>query len=500
MMHAPRMAPSTPTRSRKKRSGADSEAPRTLAELDQVGPPSHVDAERYILGAILRDNTVLQDLQQYDLQEADFYDPTLQEIFRLSGSLYARGIPVDLITLTKELGPVRAREMGSTALLAALLEAVPAPVGLAHYAKMVRDAARMRAILTTCRRGLEEAIKGEVEPGTLVGTIESQMYQISSTGRTDTMQPTVSLMRPVVDEIRERWGNKSPVTGVPTGFVDLDKRINGLRGTDLIIVAARPGMGKTSFVLNIAENIAMREGGLPVLVFSLEMSKEQLLYRLVSSRASIEAPNLQRGLIDNEQFRTITEVASEIERAPLWLDDDPTISVEQMLSKTRHLSNRLTAERLRAGDPTPVKFGCVVVDYLQLMVGKNYDSREREISEISRGLKLLAKQLNVPVIALSQLNRSLEKRPDKRPVMSDLRESGAIEQDADLILFIYREDMYNKLDGDKLASKPEETPQTPTDAEIIVGKNRHGPTGTVTLSFDGRFTRFRNRASEDYGY
>lgn len=490
------------TRSRKKRIGAESDAPRTLAELDQIGPPAHVEAERYLVGALLRDNSILQDLETvHDLRETDFYDPVMQELYRHSLSLYRRGIPADLITLTKELGPIRSREMGATALLAALLEAVPAPVGIGHYSRMIRDAARLRTILTTCRKGLEEAIKGEMSPESLIGDIEHQMFQISSAGRTDTMQATAALVKSVVDEIKERWGNKSPVTGVSTGFVDLDKRINGLRPSDLIIVAARPGMGKTSFVLNIAENIAMRDRPLPVLVFSLEMSKEQLLYRLVSSRASIEAPNLQRGLIDNEQFRTITEVATEIENAPLWLDDDPTISVEQMLSKTRHLANRLRAERLRNGDNTPVEFGCVVVDYLQLMVGKNYDSREREISEISRGLKLLAKQLHVPVIALSQLNRSLEKRPDKRPVMSDLRESGAIEQDADLILFIYREDMYNKLDGDKLAGKGnDETPQTPTDAEIIVGKNRHGPTGTVTLSFDGRFTRFRNRASEDYGY
>jgi len=241
----------------------------------------------------------------------------------------------------------------------------------------------------------------------------------------------------------------------------------------------------------MAENIILADDPLPVLVFSLEMSAEQLLYRMISSRASIDAGALQRGLFDQDGWETFLGAVGDIEAAPLYIDDDPMVSVNQILSKTRHLINRLRHQRERAaqeaGEPVsngPL-LGAVMVDYLQLMVGKGAERREREISEISRGLKILAKELKVPVLALSQLNRGLESRTDRRPVMSDLRESGAIEQDADLILFIYRDAMYRKKDG-------EDDIQDNT-AEIIIGKNRHGPTGKVELEFDGRFTRFMNR-------
>ncbi len=460
-------------------------------------PPSNVEAERHILGSILRDNEVLFELEE--LQPEDFYHPTLKHLFGLMREMISAGIPIDLITISDALGPVKLEEIGGTAYLAELYDLAIAPVHIGYYQSLIRNNATLRNLIGTCRTTIENAYSPEIRASDLIANVEHDVYALGATGRTESLRTLSSMITDTIKELEHRYDQKSAVTGIPTGFYDLDKKINGLKPSDMIVVAGRPGMGKTSLVLNIAENIVRGENAYPVLVFSLEMSGEQLLYRMLSSSAKIDAQALQRGDFTRKEWVRLTEAAEEIRSVPIYVDDDPTLTIQKMLSKTRHLAMRLRREKEQSlgrplGDKEQV-LGAVVVDYLQLMSGNNPNSREREISEMSRGLKLMAKQLNVPVIALSQLNRSLESRADRRPVMSDLRESGAIEQDADLILFIYREDMYrNKNEDDQENDSVDQDPQfqeIPV-AEIIIGKNRHGPTGTINLLFDGRYTRFSN--------
>ncbi len=381
---------------------------------------------------------------------------------------------MDLVTVTnklKEQGHLE--EIGGATYLASLVDTVPLAVNAQHYAKIIHGKAALRRLIekanTIVRRCFED--RGEVEA--VIDFAESAIYEISSDKVKKAFYDVGDLVLRNLNTLEERQGNRSLLTGVPSGFTRLDNLTAGFQNSDLIILAARPSMGKTSLALNIARNAAI-EGNVPVAVFSLEMSKEQLSMRLLTAEARIDSARLRSGFFSREDWVKLTDAAGVFEKAPIFIDDSPDISAMEIRAKTR----RLKKEK---------GLGLVIIDYLQLMRGHtSSERRDLEISEISRSLKGLAKELDLPVIALSQLNRMLEQRSDKRPILSDLRESGALEQDADVVAFIYRDEVYNQ---------DENNPKKGI-AEIILGKQRNGPIGTASLAFINAYTRFENLAQE----
>jgi replicative DNA helicase len=445
--------------------------------------PHNLDAEASVLGGILLRPDVLQSLDTLEVD--DFYDPRHKAVFAAMRNLEATTRPIDVVTLEVELEKVgKLDAIGGVAFLGELALKVPTPDNVVHYAEIVSDkhAARKLMLATS-----EIAAKGYEDYGDIrqyLDEAESKVFEI--TRRKERAGPTrmKTLVNVVFKALDERFNSPGGITGVPTGFADLDQRTAGLQPTELIILAARPAMGKTSFALSIAQNAAV-SGGWPCIVFSLEMSSAQLAERMLCSEARIDSSTLRRGVIQRQDMSNLTYAAGILSKAPILIDDTPALSLREL--RARAMRFRSTKE-LFDGPHGPRKTGLIVVDYLQLMRGSaqaSKASREQEISEISRGLKSLAKELECPVLALSQLNRGLEARTDKRPQLSDLRESGAIEQDADVILFIYRDEVYNK-DSDAKGI-----------AEVIMGKNRHGATGTVETRFEGRFTRFENLSKRD---
>ncbi|ACY17000.1 replicative DNA helicase [Haliangium ochraceum] len=439
--------------------------------------PSNVDAEASVLGGILLRNDVLSRLDT--LEEADFYDPRHAAIFAAMQRLETQTKPIDEVTLEDELQKVAKLEaVGGLAFLSELALRVPTADNVVHYAQIVQDkhAARrlMLAASEIAARGYED--QGDVND--YLDDAESKIFEVTQRKQRTGPEHIKGLIKSVFKSLDERYSAPEGVTGVPTGFAELDNRTAGLQPTELIILAARPAMGKTSFALSLAQNCADHEigGGWPVLVFSLEMSSAQLAERMLCSEARVDSINLRRGRLERQDMTNLTYAAGKLAKSPIMIDDTPALSLRELRARAR----RFVADKELFREH---KFGLIVVDYLQLMRGSQQArsaSREQEISEISRGLKALAKEINCPVLALSQLNRSLESRQDKRPQLSDLRESGAIEQDADVIMFIYRDVIYN------------ENTEEPNVAEVILGKNRHGATGTVKTQFEGRFTRFEN--------
>jgi replicative DNA helicase len=433
-------------------------------------PPQSLDAEQSVLGGILLDNTALDRLVEV-LQGDDFYREAHRKIFRGMLRLTERSEAVDLITLSEEL---RARgelaDVGGAAYLAELAERVPTAANILQYARIVRDKAILRSLITTATgiaaRGYEASddVKGLVERA------EQEIFAISDREVRPSFVRIDSLLHAAFKKIDTLHEQRTTVTGVSTGFTDLDELTAGLQPSDLVIVGGRPSMGKTAFCLNIAEHAALRADS-GVAVFSLEMSKEQLAMRMLCSEARVDLSKVRTGHLSDREFRELAEAAARLSYAPIYVDDTPAMSVVELRAKARRLHR----------DPA-AKLKLIVVDYLQLMrSSEGKDSREQEISEISRSLKALAKELHVPVVALSQLNRQVESRDRGRPRLADLRESGAIEQDADVIMFIYREEVYVE-DSDKQGL-----------AEIIVAKQRNGPIGNVDLTFLREFTRFENR-------
>jgi replicative DNA helicase len=430
--------------------------------------PQNLDAERSVLGGVLLTNRALDDVAEI-VKPDDFYREPHRKIFNSMIDLHLRNEPIDVITLGDDLkkkGELDA--VGGAAYLAALDSAVPATANLGQYAKIVRDTALARRLIEAAhevaREGYEQ--KGAVEE--LLDAAEQKIFAVTELKATNAFVPLGQSVKRVFTNLESLYEKQEDITGTPTGFDRLNQMTAGLQPGDLIIVAGRPSMGKTSVVMNIAGHVAI-EAKKPVAVFSLEMGADQLTLRLFSSEARVDGQRLRTGKLLDSDWPKLARAADRLFRAPMFIDDTAGITAMEMRAKCR----RLTA---KAG-----QLGLIVIDYLQLMRGRpGTDSREQEISEISRGLKSLAKELQVPVIALSQLNRSLERREDKRPVMSDLRESGAIEQDADVIAFIYRDEVYNKESPDKGI------------AEIIIGKQRNGPTGTVRVAFLKDYTRFEN--------
>jgi len=439
-------------------------------------PPQSIEAEEAVLGCILLDNTAIDRALEL-LAPDDFYREAHRKIMRAMVELSQRSEPVDLITLADTL---KARgdlqTIGGAVYLAELAEKVPSAANTAHYARIVHQKAVLRSLIQTATEIVSEGYESGHDVDEFLDRAEHKIFEISERK----MRPTFFRIREIMVDsmkaIEQLYERKELVTGVPTGFIDLDRMTAGLQPSDLIIVAGRPSMGKTAFALNVAEYAAMHSQ-LGVAIFSLEMSKEQLVLRMLCSEARVDQSKVRAGFAAERDFPKLALAASRLADSPIYIDDTPALSVLELRAKARRLRRDREA-----------KLGLIIVDYLQLMRGHdNADNREQEISGISRSLKALAKELNVPVVALSQLNRQVETRADKRPVMADLRESGAIEQDADVIAFLYRPIVYDKSAGER-------------DAEVIVSKQRNGPVGSVALTFMSEYTRFENRAEEEVSF
>ncbi len=454
----------------------------TDAAVDALRVPPHsIEAEQAVLGGLLLDNHAWDRIGD-QVGESDFYREDHRKIYRAILALLDRSRPAAVLTGAEELARRGYLEgVGGIAYVGALAHNTPSAANIRRYAEIVRERALIRALVQV---GTEITESGYNPSGrearTLLDEAEAKIFSIAERGARSTQgfRPLSDPLGEVVDRIDElyRAGNHDPVTGVPTGFVDLDKMTSGLQQGDLIIVAGRPSMGKTAFALNIASHVGV-DTRLPVAIFSMEMSSEQLAMRLLGSHGRLNQQDLRTGTLKAEDFSRLTKAMGELSDVKIFIDESAALNPLDLRARARRLYQQQGA------------LGLIVVDYLQLMsAASGGENRATEISEISRSLKSLAKELHVPVVALSQLNRSLEQRPNKRPVMSDLRESGAIEQDADVILFIYREEVYNKDTPDKGI------------AEIIIGKQRNGPIGTVQLTFLGHYTRFENFAGHSASF
>ncbi|MCP5272175.1 MAG: replicative DNA helicase [Burkholderiaceae bacterium] len=448
-------------------------------------PPHSNEAEQSVLGGLLLDN-LAWDRAADLLTEGDFYRLEHRLIYGAIGTLIAASKPADVITVFEQLqGLGKGEDVGGLAYLNALAQSVPSAANLRRYAEIVRERAILRKLIATSDEIATNAFNPQGRAvAQLLDEAEAQILRIGEEGarQRQGFQAIDKLAVALIDRVMELAENGAEdVTGVRSGFFDLDRNMAGLQKGDLIVLAARPSMGKTAFALNIAENVAVHEG-LPVLVFSMEMGASQLALRLVGSLGRIDQTHLRTGKLGDDEWGRLAEAVDKLKQAQLFIDETPGLNVAELRARARRMARQFGGT-----------LGLIVIDYLQLMSGSggSDENRATELGEISRGLKGLAKELQCPVIALSQLNRSVETRTDKRPMMSDLRESGAIEQDADVIMFIYRDDYYNKMDGPNPSKEP-------GVSEIIIAKQRNGPVGTTKLTFLKPLTRFENMAPE-YG-
>ena len=441
-------------------------------------PPHSIEAEQAVLGGLLLDNEALDRVADV-ISEGDFYRQDHRLIFRNVCRMVEKNKPADVVTVAEMLDSCNELEgIGGLAYLSALAQSTPSSANVRRYAEIVRERAVMRKLAEVGSSIAESAYTPAGRSAReLLDEAEAKVFEIGEAGARSRQgfQELPPLLTEVVERIDQLYNQENPsdVTGVATGFADLDRQTSGLQPGDLVIVAGRPSMGKTAFALNIAEHVAL-ELKLPVALFSMEMSGSQLAMRLIGSVGRLDQHKLRTGRLEDDDWRRLTHAVGCLNDAPVYIDETAALNALELRARARRLARQ-------CGGPG---LGLIVIDYLQLMSASGTgENRATEISEISRSLKALAKELRVPVVALSQLNRSLEQRPNKRPVMSDLRESGAIEQDADLILFIYRDEVYNAESPDKGI------------AEIIIGKQRNGPIGTEKLTFRREFTRFENYAT-----
>ena len=443
-------------------------------------PPHSIEAESSVLGGLLLDNSTWDKVGDL-LKENDFYRYEHRLVFGAMGSLINANKPADVVTVFEHLqGQGKSDDVGGLVYLNALAQYVPSTGNIRRYAEIVRERSILRQLVSTSDDIATSAFnpKGR-SVASILDEAEQKIFNIGEEGSRMKrgFQEMSTLVVNLMDRVQEMADNPNDITGVPTGFYDLDRMTSGLQGGDLVVLAARPSMGKTAFAINIAEHVAMNEG-LPVAVFSMEMGAAQLAVRIVGSIGRIDQGHLRTGKLTDEEWPRLTEAIEKLRDISLHIDETAGLTAAELRASARRLARSCG------------KLGLIVVDYLQLMSGSSSDNENRatELGEISRGLKMLAKELGCPVIALSQLNRSVETRPDKRPMMSDLRESGAIEQDADIIMFIYRDDYYTK-----------EASKEPGVAEIIIAEQRNGPIGMVKLAFLKPLTRFENLASGSYG-
>jgi replicative DNA helicase len=438
-------------------------------------PPQNLEAEQSLLGSVLLENEALFKALEI-IKTDDFYRESHRQIYQAMIDLYEKNEPADLITVTEVLKRKnKLDEAGGASYLADLLEKIPTAANIEYYAKIIRQKSILRSLISSATEIVSKATTAEENVEDILDFSEKTIFQISEYQIKPSFYPLKTILKSTFKDIERLYEQKQLITGVPSGFTDLDAKTSGFQPSDLIIIAGRPSMGKTAFCLNIAQH-ASQELNIPIAIFSLEMSKEQLALRMLCSEARVDNHKLRTGNIAETDWGKLSMAAGKLADSMMHIDDTPGLNVFEMRTKAR----KLKAEQ--GG------LGMIIVDYLQLMAGsKNRsDSREQEISEISRSLKGLAKELHVPVIALSQLNRKVEDRVDKRPHMADLRESGAIEQDADVILFIYRDEVYHP-DSEESRGK----------AEVIIGKQRNGPTGEVQLTFINDYTRFENYSYRD---
>ena len=438
-------------------------------------PPHSLEAEQSVLGGLLLDNDAVDRVGDV-IADADFYSEAHRHVYHTIVALAAEGKPADVVTVSESLASAQKLDyVGGLSYLGALVANVPTAANIRHYAQIVRDRSILRQLAATAGDIADAAYHPLGRSAKeVLDQAEAKVLHIAEQGARGAQQvaPIGTLLASVVDRIETLYNRDDPsdVTGVPTGFSDLDRMTSGLQPGDLVVVAGRPSMGKTALALNMGEHVALA-AGLPVVVFSMEMGASQLALRLIGSVGRLDQHKLRTGRLAAEDWEKLTTALGRLNEAPILIDETPALNAIEVRSRARRLMKSYG------------KLGLVIVDYLQLMQATTTgENRATEISEISRSMKSLAKELKVPVMALSQLNRSLEQRPNKRPVMSDLRESGAIEQDADVILFIYRDEVYNPETQDKGV------------AEIIIGKQRNGPIGTVRLTFLGEYTRFENFA------
>jgi len=435
-------------------------------------PPQNLEAEQSVIGGILLDNQALNSV--LEILDADaFYSEAHRKIFAAIVELYDKNEPSDLITLSNILkSKNQLDQTGGVSYLSSLADNVPSAANISYYSKIVKEKAILRRLIGTATEILNKSYNSAADIDTVLDEAEHAIFEISENKIRPAFSPFKDIIKESVKTIEKLYERKELVTGVPTGYEKIDDITSGLQKSDLIIIAGRPSMGKTAFALNIAQYAAL-EANTPVAIFSLEMSKEQLALRMLSAEARVDSQRIRRGFLGEADWPRLIAAAGRLSEAQIFIDDSSAISALEMKAKSRRLKSE-------------VDLGLIILDYLQLMRSGSYreTSREQEISEISRSLKALAKELRVPVIALSQLNRKLEDRTNKRPQMADLRDSGAIEQDADLIAFIYRDEVYDK---------SEENPEKGM-AEIIIGKQRNGPTGMVKLAFQDKFARFENLA------
>ena len=441
-------------------------------------PPHSIDAEQAVLGGLMLDERAWERIAD-KLGEHDFYRKDHRLIFRAIGELSNKNLPCDAVTLGEWFESNGLAELvGGTSYVIQLANSTPSAANIAAYAEIVREKSILRQLIDAGTEIVGDGFQPEGRSSQeILETAEQKVFHIAESGARG--KKGFVQMRSAVKEafqiLHQRYESKGSVTGLATGFADLDEMTAGLQPSDLIIVAARPSMGKTALAVNMAEHAALKSKK-AVAIFSMEMSASQLAFRLISSLGRINQQHLRTGDIQEEEWPRVTSAITLLSDAKIFIDDTPALSPAELRARARRLKREHDV-------------GLIVIDYLQLMqVPGNKENRATEISEISRSLKAMAKEMNIPVIALSQLNRSLEQRTDKRPVMSDLRESGAIEQDADVILFIYREEVYDK-----------ESPKKGS-AELIIGKQRNGPIGTVNLTFLGQYTRFESIASEAHGH
>jgi replicative DNA helicase len=436
--------------------------------------PHNLEAERSVLGAILLHNDAF-NLAAEVIDSKDFFRDAHRRIFDKMVKLVERGDAIDLVTLKEELGRAgELDEIGGPAYITALVDGVPRSTNVEHYARIIKEKATLRNLIFSANKILTTAYEGAEEADLILDQAEHAIFAIADDKVRDGFVSLRDLAQGSLETIEKLHSHKELITGVPTGFTDLDEMTSGLQPSDLIIIAARPSMGKTSLVLNMAQHVGTKTD-MTVGVFSLEMSKEQLFLRLLTSEARIDAHRLRGGFLGDRDWGKLSQAIGTLSEAKIFIDDTPSIGVLEMRAKCRRLKSEHGLHM-------------VIIDYIQLMQGRGrFENRTLELASISRSMKGLAKELSVPIVVLSQLSRAPESRSDHRPQLSDLRESGALEQDADVVVFIYREDLY--------ADKSQPAADNQGVAELIIGKQRNGPTGVVKLAFIREYTRFENLAA-----
>ncbi len=457
-------------RGRRRDRGYDDQQRADLPKLFEKLPPSAIEAEAALLGSMLHDWRVCGDVVQIIKGADDFYLGKHAAIYGVLVELYDQTQSIDMVQLNQKLADKQMLEqVGGLDYLIELMEAVPSAASAEHYANIVRDKAVLRGLIETSGQILYDAYHTDLPAQELLEAAEKQIFEIAQFGNADHASHLKDLLQETWDRLESDDGRA--VTGVETGFFELDEMTNGLQPGELIIIAARPSMGKTAFALNMAEHMGAT-AKVPVAVFSLEMSKQQLTQRLLCSRSGVDSHKLRRNLLTRDDFSKLSLTVGELSEAPIYIDDTPGLSLLGLRAKSRRLCAQFDIK-------------AIFIDYMQLMSAPGSESRQQEVSNISRGIKALARELSVPVVCLSQLNRSAEQREGHRPRMSDLRESGSIEQDADVVMMLHREDYFHKGEEDYVDNN---------QAEVILTKQRNGPTGTVKLAFHGPTTRFNNLA------